>query len=210
MNRRDALCQLGALALLAGSAGLAPAQEKRFIELTPPVQTDAKDKIEVIEFFYYGCPHCREFDPMLQEWLKKLPSDAVFTRVPAIWSERDTRRLGEARLYYTILDSKLLDVLHKKAFIAIQNERLNPGSEDEVLAWAEKQGVDAKAFMSVYKSFGVQTQVRRALQLTRAYKIEGVPTLAVGGRFVTSASLTGGHQAVLDELSSLIARARRN
>lgn len=209
MNRRDALRQLAALALLAGSAGLSPAQENRFYVLSPPVPTDAEGKIEVLEFFYYSCPHCRDFDPLLREWLKKLPSDVAFTRVPVSWGARDARRQSEARLYYAILAGKQLDTLHEKAFIAIQDERLNPGNEDAVREWAGKQRVDVKAFMSAYNSFGVQTQVRRAGQLARAYKIEGVPTVAVGGRFVTSATLTGSHQAALEETNRLIERVRR-
>ena len=209
MNRRDALRQLGALVLLAGSAGLAPAREDRFYVLEPPVPTDTEGKIEVLEFFYYGCPHCRDFDPLLREWLKKLPADVAFTRVPVSWGARDLRHQNEARLYYAILATRQLDTLHEKAFVAIQDERLNPGNEDAVREWAEKQRVDVKTFMGAYHSFGVQTQVRRAGQLTRAYKIESVPTVAVGGRFVTLASLTGGHRGTLEETDRRIERVRR-
>ncbi|MDR1062349.1 MAG: thiol:disulfide interchange protein DsbA/DsbL [Azoarcus sp.] len=210
MNRRDVLRQLGALALCAGAAGFALAQERnRFITLSPPVQTGVEGKIEVVEFFYYGCPHCRDFDPLLQEWLKNLPADVVFTRVPVSWGDRDARRQGEARLYYALQSVKRVGDLHEKVFAAIQDARMNPVNEDEVREWAGDQGLDAKAFMSAYKSFGVQTQVRRAMQLAKAYKIEGVPTLAVDGRFVTSASQTGSHQAALAEVDRLIGIARR-
>ncbi|MDR0702245.1 MAG: thiol:disulfide interchange protein DsbA/DsbL [Azoarcus sp.] len=210
MNRRDALQRLGALALFAGSPGLALAQGKnRFITLNPPVQTDVEDKIEVIEFFYYGCPHCREFDPLIQEWLKNLPADVVFTRVPVSWSNRDTRRQGEARLYYALQSVNRVDDLHEKVFTAIQDARMNPVNEDEVRGWAKKQGLDIKAFMDAYKSFGVQTRVQRAMQLAKSYKIDAVPTLAVGGRFVTSASQAGGHRGALAEVDRLIGLARR-
>jgi thiol:disulfide interchange protein DsbA len=210
MNRRDALRQLGALALLAGSTGLALAQrEKHFTTLSPPVQTDVEGKIEVVEFFYYSCPHCREFDPMLQKWLKNLPADAAFTRVPVSWGERDVRRQGEARLYYALQSLRRVDDLHEKVFAAIQDARMNPSDEDEVREWAGKQGLDARAFVSACKSFGVQAQVRRAMQLAKAYKIDGVPTLAVGGRFVTSASQAGSHQAALAEVDRLIGLARQ-
>ncbi|MDR2091722.1 MAG: thiol:disulfide interchange protein DsbA/DsbL [Azoarcus sp.] len=210
MNRRNVLRRLGALALFAGSAGFALAQGKnRFITLNPPVQTDVEGKIEVIEFFYYSCPHCREFDPILQEWLKNLPTDAVFTRVPVSWSNRDTRRQAEARLYYALQSVDRVGDLHEKVFTAIHDARMNPASEDEVREWAGKQGLDAKAFVDAYKSFGVQTRVQRAMQLARAYKIEAVPTLAVGGRFVTSASQAGGHRGALAEVDRLIGLARR-
>ncbi|MDR1661761.1 MAG: thiol:disulfide interchange protein DsbA/DsbL [Azoarcus sp.] len=210
MNRRDALRQLGALALFAGSASFASAQGKaRFITLNPPVRTDVEGKIEIIEFFYYSCPHCREFDPLLQGWLKKLPADVAFNRAPVSWGERDFRRQGEARLYYALQSVKRVNDLHEKVFAAIQDARLNPTNEDEVREWAGKQKLDAEAFVDAYKSFGVQTQARRAMQLAQAYKIEGVPTLAVGGRFVTSASLTGSHKAALEEVDRLIDLARR-
>ncbi|MDR1229500.1 MAG: thiol:disulfide interchange protein DsbA/DsbL [Azoarcus sp.] len=210
MNRRDVLRQLGALALFAGAAGFALAQERnRFTTLSPPVQTGVEGRIEVVEFFYYGCPHCRDFDPLLQEWLKNLPADVVFIRVPVSWGDRDARRQGEARLYYALQSVKRVGDLHEKVFAAIQDARMNPVNEDEVREWAGDQGLDAKAFMSAYKSFGVQTQVRRAMQLAKAYKIEGVPTLAVDGRFVTSASQTGSHQAALAEVDRLIGIARR-
>ncbi|MDR1423053.1 MAG: thiol:disulfide interchange protein DsbA/DsbL [Azoarcus sp.] len=212
MNRRDALQRLGALGLLAAPAGLALAQQTgkgRYLVLDPPVASDTPGKIEVVEFFYYGCPHCREFDPTLREWLKKLPADVVFNRVPATWGGSNSRRVGEARLYYALLALKLVDRLHEKVFVAIQDERLDPRDSDEVGEWASKQGVDAKAFVGAFKSFGVETQVRRAGQLDTMYKIDGVPTMAVGGRYVTSASLLGGsHQETLKEVDLLIAKVR--
>lgn len=212
MNRRDALQRLGALGLLVAPAGLALAQagKNRYIVLEPPVASSTPGKIEVIEFFYYACPHCREFDPILREWLKKLPADVVFSRVPTTWGGSNSRRIGEARLYYTLLALKLVDRLHEKMFVAIQDERLDPRDSGEVGEWVEKQGVDAKAFIDVFKSFGVETQVRRTGQLDAMYKIDGVPTMAVGGRYVTSAALLGGsHHETLKEVDLLIAKVRR-
>lgn len=207
MNRRTALQQLGALALLAGPAGTVFAQSgAKFQILEPAVSTSAAGKIEVLEFFHYGCPHCRDFDPLIEQWKKNLPADVVFTRVPAIWGNAQLR--GLAQLHYAIEASGNGDALHGAVFGAVQSEKLPLFSEDGVRDWVGKRGVDAKAFMDVYKSFAVQSMVQRADQLARSYKIQGVPTMAVAGRYITSASMTGSHPAALKMVDELIVRAR--
>jgi thiol:disulfide interchange protein DsbA len=208
MNRRDVLQQLGVLALFASPASFALAQGKeRFVTLKTAVPSDAPDnKIEVIEFFHYGCNHCRNFDPLLAQWLKKLPDDVVFKRVPAIWGQSALRSL--ALLHYTLGAIKQLDKLHEKIFPAVQDERLNFSDEDVLRSWVQKQGIDVGTFISAYKSFGVQAQVSRADQLAKAYKVDGVPMMAVAGRFTVSAGATGGHAGMLDEVNSLIKRVR--
>jgi thiol:disulfide interchange protein DsbA len=210
MNRRDALQQLGVLALFASPASLALAQQEkaRFTLMKPVVPSDVEGKkIEVIEFFHYGCNHCRNFDPLLAQWLKKLPDDVAFKRIPAIWGQAALRSL--ALLHYTLSAVKQIDRLHEKIFAAVQDDRVDFSKEDALRAWVEKQGVDVKTFMSAYRSFGVQAQVNRADQLARAYKIDGVPMMAVAGRFTTSAGQTGGHAGMLTEVDSLIGRVRR-
>lgn len=208
MNRRIALKQLAALAVLAGPAGHALAQNASgpYKSLNPLVPTDSKDKIEVIEFFHYGCPHCRAFDPLLEPWIKRLPADVAFVRVPAIWNNDQLAKL--AQLYYAIEASGKIDQLHGKVFAAVQDDKVPLMSQDGVREWVAKQGVDAKAFMDAYKSFGVQSQVKRADQVARAYGINGVPTMAVDGRYLTSASMTGSHEATLKMVDELIGRAR--
>jgi thiol:disulfide interchange protein DsbA len=207
MNRRTALQQLGAIALLAGPAGTVLAQgSARFQTLDPAVATSSPGKVEVLEFFHYGCPHCRDFDPLLEQWKKNLPADVVFVRVPAIWGNAQLR--GLAQLYYAIEASGQVDALHGAVFGAVQSDKLPLFSEDGVRDWVSKRGVDAKAFMDVYKSFGVQSMVQRADQVARSYKIQGVPTMAVGGRYLTSASMTGSHPAALKMVDELIVRAR--
>jgi len=206
MNRRDVLRQIGALGVLASPAGFVFAQSgAAFRPLNPPVPTDVAGKIEVIEFFYYGCPHCREFDPLVREWAKKLPADVVFNRVPATWGGSDRYRVAEARMYYTLLATKNLERLHEKVFVAVQDQRVNLRDAEEVREWAAKQGVDAKAFIDAFKSFGVETQVRRAGQLDKAYKIDSVPTMAVAGRYVTVA---GDHKETLETVNKLIVKVR--
>ncbi|MDR2031734.1 MAG: thiol:disulfide interchange protein DsbA/DsbL [Azoarcus sp.] len=212
MNRRDVLRQLGALALLTVPASSALAQKgDRFQTLDPAVPTDVEGKIEVIEFFHYACPHCREFDPIVTPWAKALPADVAFSQAPVIWGSPPLR--GLAQMYYAINAAKLTDALHAKMFAVAQAPRpgqVNFTDENTVRDWIGKQNVDAKAFMDAYKSFGVQAQVRRAERLDKSYKVDGVPTMAVGGRFVTSASQTGGHRALLKEVDGLIERIRRH
>lgn len=213
IRRREALQRLGALALLAnfGAPALvrahdpAQAQGALFLTLNPPVRTEAEGKIEVLEFFHYGCPHCRDFEPMIDAWVKKLPDDVAFTRIPTIWS---APLEALATLYYALAVRKRLD-LNASVFAAVQDQRLPLDKPEVVREWARENKLDVDAFMSAYNSFGVKAQAQRAKQLARAYKIDGVPTMAVAGRFVTSATLTGSHEATLKQVDSLIAQVRK-
>lgn len=206
MNRRDVLRQFGALTLLAGTSCFALGQKKEtFRTLEPAVPTNVNGKIEVLEFFHYGCPHCRDFEPLVTRWVKKLSADVAFSRVPAVWG----KPLEElAKLYYTLVLTKQLERLNTEVFAAIQDQQIPLNTEEALRIWGKEKGLDVPSFMDAYNSFGVQAQVQRAKQLGRSYKIDGVPTMAVAGRFVTSASLAGSHEAALREVDSLIARVR--
>ncbi len=207
MNRRDALKQLAALATLASPVAGAWAAEETFQVLNPPQATDDPSKIEVVEFFHYGCPHCRNFDPLLESWLKKLPQDVAFRRIPAIWNNQQLA--GLARLYYAAEVSGDLHALHGKVFAAVQDEKRPLHTEAGVSEWIQGKVVDPKKFMDAYKSFGVNSMLQRADQRARDMKIQGVPTLAIDGKFLTSASMAGSHEAALKKADELIARARR-
>jgi len=209
MNRRKALQQLGALALLAGSAGLALGQaeeEGGFRVLKSAVPTNSAGKIEVLEFFHYACPHCRDFEPLIEEWAKRLPKDVALAQVPMIWG----KPLEElARLHYALSVMKRLD-LHGKIFTDLQDRKLPLDKPEGVREWAEANRLNVTAFMDVYNSFGVNTQVQRARQLAGLYGIDSVPTIAVGGRFLTSPSMAGNsHEAALRIADSLIERIRK-
>lgn len=207
MNRRDALKQLAALAALASPVAGAWAAEETFQVLNPPQATDDPSKIEVVEFFHYGCPHCRNFDPLLESWLKKLPPDVTFRRIPAIWNNQQLA--GLARLYYAAEVSGDLHALHGKVFAAVQDEKRPLHTEAGVSEWIQGKVADPKKFMDAYKSFGVNSMLQRADQRARDMKIQGVPTLAIDGKFLTSASMAGSHEAALKKADELIARARR-
>lgn len=205
MNRRDAL-KLAALALTLPSASVAWAKDA-FTVLNPPQKSDDPSKIEIIEFFHYGCPHCRDFDPLVAVWKKKLPADVAFRHVPAIWNNAQLG--GLARLYYAAEASGTLDALHAGIFGAVQDDKRPLFTEEQVREWIDGKVADPVKFIETYKSFGVNSMVQRADQLARAMKIQGVPTVVVDGKYVTSASLTGSHEDTLKVTDELIARVRK-
>ena len=206
IDRRRFLQALGLFAL-AGVGSAARAQEgKTFVELSPAQPTLA-GKIEVIEFFHYGCPHCRHLDPLVEGWKKTLGGDVAFHRSPVIWGQGALA--GLARLYFSLEATGQLEALHPKIFAAVQDERRLVYDRDGARAWVQENGGDGKAVYDAWTSFGVETRVKESDARARAYKLDGVPTLAVGGRYLTSASLTGSHEAALKEVDRLIAQLRR-
>lgn len=205
MNRRRMLQHSAALLALGATPSLLLAAEP-FQTLAKPVPQETPGKIEVLEFFHYGCPHCRNFYPLVQEWKKTLPADVAFRAVPAIWGNEQLRAL--ARLYYTAERLDVLDKIEEPVFVAIQDERRELSDETSVKAWVGSTGVDVEAFMETYNSFAIPNLVQRADQLARAYRIQGVPTLAIGGRYLTSASMAGSHVAALQMADQLIEKAR--
>ena len=205
MNRRLMLKSAAAFAALSATPSVLLASET-FQTLPTPVPQDGSGKIEVLEFFHYGCPHCRNFHPLLQEWKKSLPDDVRFTAVPAIWGRDQLRAL--ARLHYAADRAGVLDKVESAIYVAIQDDKRPLFTEAEVRAWIGSTGVDAEAFMDTYNSFAIQGLVQRADQLGRTYRIQGVPTMAVGGRYLTSASMTGGHAETLKVVDQLVERVR--
>ena len=206
MDRRHAIKQLAALAGLSAIGGYAFAQREAFNTLDPVQPTEDQSRIEVLEFFHYGCPHCRDFDPLIEAWLVTLPKDVYFKRVPAIWGNPQLREL--ARLYYTAEATGDLHKIHGAVFTAFQTEKRPINTEAGVREWIATQGVNVDKFMATYKSFGIQSQLSRAEQLAKNFRIQGVPAMAVNGRFTTSASLTGSHPNTLKVVDQLIAQSR--
>ena len=172
------------LAASALAALPAAAQPKfSYSELKPALPVEAEGKIEVLEFFWYGCIHCYNLEPTVEKWEKTLPKDVQFRRVPAVFNDRWAL---DASIFYTFEAMGLLDKLHKPLFDAIHKDRLRTDVQKDFVAWLEKQGVDTKKFTDTMKSFGVQSKMRRAAQMTAAYKISGTPQLAVHGRYTVS------------------------
>ncbi len=201
------------LAFAAGAAALLPsaalAQQPRegaqYERLAAPQTTDSPGKIEVTEFFWYSCPHCYSLEPTLETWIKNQPKDVVVRRVPVRFN---AGMEPQQRLYYTLEALGKLDQLHRMVFTAIHEQRQPLNTADRILDWAVKQGIDKKQFSDAYKSFGVQSKVQRAAKLAEAYKINGVPTLTINGRYVTSPSQAGSNGAALQVADFLIAKSR--
>jgi thiol:disulfide interchange protein DsbA len=215
MNRREftvaAGATLGAAAL--GLPGLALAQfkpedGKQYHSLDKRVPADAPaGKIEVIEFFWYSCPHCNAFEPRLAAWTKKLPPDVYFHRIPVAF--RDDF-VPQQRLYYTLETMGKVDELHAKVFDEIHNKRQPTNNEAAIVAFAEKNGLDAAKFKEIYNSFSVQAKARRAKQLQDLYEVQGVPSLGVAGRYITDGDMAGSMDRALQVVDYLVAEARKS
>lgn len=175
--------------------------------LNPPQPTLDGSRVEVIEFFWYGCPHCYSLEPVIARWLEKKPKDVVFKRVPAIFSESWGR---SATMFYALEAMGLLDQLHSRIFDAIHKDKILLDHLKTRDDWLVRQGVDIAKYREVEKSFTVAGKVARAKQLTQDYKLESVPTIAVGGKYVTSAEQAGGAGAVFTVVDKLVQLSRKN
>lgn len=215
MNRRDfsagAACLLATAAL--GLPGMAfalarkPEDGGEYLTLDRRVNVEApQDKVEVIEFFWYSCPHCNAFEPRLEAWIKRLPADVVIRRVPVAF--RDDF-VPQQRLFYTLEAMGKLDELHAKVFHTIHAKREPINKEDQILEWAGKQGLDKAKFKELYNSFSVSSKARRATQLQDAFKVQGVPAIGIAGRYYTDATLAGNMERALQVTDYLIAEARK-
>jgi protein dithiol oxidoreductase (disulfide-forming) len=204
MNRaRRTLVVALSLTPLALASGRVYAQANgAFTELKPPLHVESEGKIEVLEFFWYGCIHCYNLEPKLDAWLKTLPKDVQFRRVPAVLSDRWGH---DATIFYAFEALGLLDKLHRPFFEAIHVNRLRTDNAASLNGWLEKQGLDPKKVNEVARSFGVQSKVKRAIRLTSDYRIEGTPAMAVHGRYTVPAS-----DAMLDTVNQLVAAVRKN
>jgi thiol:disulfide interchange protein DsbA len=210
ITRRDFSLTAAAAALLPGTTAwaqaAAPVEGRDFVRLNTPVPVPAGGKIDVIEFFSYGCPHCYTFEPMLEQWVKRLPADVAFRRVPATFNAPFE---GYAKLFYALEATDQLGALHNRVFAAIHVQRQRLDKEADLAAFVSANGGDGAKFVDAYKSFGVATKVRQAKQAFDAYKIDGVPTIGIHGRWFTSASLTGSAERALAVADLLIQRARK-
>ena len=185
-----------------------PVEGTHFVRLSQPLPTIAEaGKIEVIEFFWYGCPHCNAFEPTLDAWARKLPRDVVFRRVPVAFREESF--VAHQRIFYTLEAMGQLDAMHRKVFYALHNDRVHLDKLPEIAAFMAKSGVDGAKFQEVFNSFTVQTKARQAKQLSEAYKIDGVPALGIQGRYYTSIALAGSADKALEVTDYLIQRARK-
>ncbi|WP_144006678.1 thiol:disulfide interchange protein DsbA/DsbL [Pelomonas sp. KK5] len=185
-------------ALVAPGAAIAqggPVEGRQYQRMGQPLPTPP-GKIEVIEFFWYGCPHCFVFDPTLEAWVKQLPADVAFRRVHVGFNAMV--KLHQ-RLFFALEALGVEAQVHAGIFNAFHVQRLSLTDEASITAMVTKLGVDPVKFKAAFNSFGVQTKAQAATKLSEDYRIDGVPTLAIGGRFVTSPSMAGTGISGLNE-----------
>ncbi len=216
MKRRDfslaaiSAATVAGLPLVAqaqGPAAAKPVEGKDYLSLDKRVPTDVgAGKIEVIEFFWYSCPHCHAFEPQFAAWVKAAPKDVVVQRVPVRF--RDDFE-AQQRAYYVFESDNMVDAMHGKLFHAIHTERQQLNNAQALAAWANKNGLPEKKFMDTFNSFGVATKARRATQLQDAFKVQGVPALGIAGRFYTDGGLAQYMDRALQVADYLIGEVRR-
>jgi thiol:disulfide interchange protein DsbA len=209
-----AAASFGLIAMTATASPANPVAGTDYQIIQPAQPTDSGKKVEVTEFFWYSCPHCHAFESSLNEWVKKQGDTIAFKRVPIAFRESF---IPQQKLYYTLEAMGKVEELHKKVFDAIHVNRLPLDTDTAIADFVAKQGVDKQKFLNVYNSFGITAKASRAMQLQNAYKINGVPTIAIGGRYLTSPSIVAaglGRQseealqaAALEVMSRLVVKA---
>ncbi len=201
------------LALTASSNGFAQGPSMGvtegidYLSLDKRVPTEsAKGKIEVIEFFWYSCPHCNAFEPRFDAWMKNASKDLEIKRVPVKF--RDDFE-PQQRMYYVLEALGKVESHHALVFRAIHTERLNLSGAESLANWADKNGISKAKFMELYNSFAVVTKAKRAAQLQDAFKVQGVPALGINGRFYTDGSLAGSMEKALQVTEYLLSEIRK-
>ena len=197
-----------ALALAASLLTLAFASwaQQPYQVLTPAQPTEGGGKVEVIEFFWYGCPHCYSLEPEVNAWVKRAPKDVVFKRIPAVpnqnWAE-------SAQIYYTLEAMGVLEQYHQKVFDAFHKDNKNLANKRIREEWLGQNGIDVKRYNEVEKSFSVASKMQRARQLTQNYKVDGVPRIYVNGKYYTAAEFAGGNNRIFAVVDQLVEMARK-
>jgi protein dithiol oxidoreductase (disulfide-forming) len=163
-------------------------------------------KIEVVEFFWYSCPHCNAFEPKLEAWVKNLPKDVVVRRVPVGFRDEF---IPQQRLFYSLEAMGKLTEMHAKVFYAVHVEKQALNTQATIGAWIEKQGLDKTKFDALYNSFSISTKARKATQLQDEFKVDGVPALGIAGRFYTSGSVAQTMDRALAVTDFLIDQVRK-
>lgn len=193
--------------LFAVTACAEPQSGFEYLQTQQVISTDNPAKVEVVELFWYGCPHCYHLEPKLNLWVKNLPKDVVFKRLPGI-ARPDWAAGGKA--FYALEALGLLEKLHGPLFEAIHKQKsVNPASDAALIDWITKQsGLDQKKVQDAYNSFSVNTKVSRAMQVFRASGATGVPALIIDGKYLTSSTIAGGNDQALKVADYLIGQAR--
>jgi len=193
------------LLAVSGASAQDLQEGKHYFRIKNAVPVESGKKIEVLEFFSYGCPHCADLEPVMQSWAKSLPADVQFRRVPVLFQER---WIGLAKIFFT-LDALGEDArLSPEVFAAIHQKGMNLSNEKAFFDWAASKGLDRKKVEDMYASFAIAGKVNRAKQQAQVYNIQSVPTIIVDGKFVTASDKVGSHGAMPSAINALVTKAR--
>ena len=216
MNRREFSLQLAGVAGAAALASLlpglalaspsAPVEGTDYDRLKTPLNLPRTGRIEVIEFFWYGCPHCNHFEPTIEPWIARLPAtDVHFRRVHV---QFNALQAIHQRIYYTWEMMGLVEQMHAKTFERFHVQKKSIDSLEDMLVFAKENGLDTAKVESAWRSFGMDVKCKEANRLEDAYGIEYMPEMAVGGRFIAIAQPAAGHASVLATTEWLVDRVR--
>ena len=200
-----ALVTVSLFGMTAQAADVPLEAGKTYVELTNPVPVSVPGKIEVVELFWYGCPHCYAFEPTINPWVEKLPKDVNFKRIPAMFGGPWD---AHGQLFLTLEAMGVEHKVHNAVFNAIQKEGKRLTKPDEMADFVATQGVDKDKFLATFNSFAIQGQIKQAKELAQKYGVQGVPTMIVNGKYRFDLGTTGGPEATLNVADQLIAKER--
>lgn len=208
-GRRTALRLLAALPLAVASARAQEAGQRARLNVTyreiPPQPVPAGNVIEVVEFFWYGCPYCFQFHPYFEAWVQRQSADVMVRRVPAVFRQS---WVPHARMYYTLEGLGVLGRLHDEVYKSYHVEQAPLNTADAIADWAANHGIDRERWLTLYRSDEVSSRVMDAQDQLRRYAVSGTPSVVVGGRYLTSSGMTPGVAAMIPVLDDLVALAR--
>jgi len=188
-----------------GAQAIADESKAPYVELTNPVPVAVPGKIEVVELFWYGCPHCYAFEPVINPWVEKLPSDVNFVRIPAMFGGPWD---AHGQMFLTLESMGVEHKVHAAVFNAIQNEKKRLTNPEEMAEFLATQGVDKDKFLATFNSFAIKGQIVKAKDLAKKYEITGVPTMIVNGKYRFDIGSAGGADEALQLADKLIAKER--
>ena len=205
-NRVRRWLMVAALAVVSATSAVAQTQERDYSLIEPAMPTEAPNKIEILEFFSYGCPHCADLHPVFKTWIAKKPADIELRRVPVTFGNPYYTIL--AKLYYTLEAIGELKRLDDAVFVALHQKGLKLVDDKSILDWVGLQGVDQRKFSEAYNSFGVVSKVKRGDQLAQTAKIRGVPAVIVDGRYLMLSDNIRSHADLLANTDKVIEKVR--
>lgn len=176
-----------------------------YVTISPPQPTQTGNKIEVVEIFWYGCPHCYDFEPYIEKWLETKPGDVEFRRMPGIFRKS---WIPHAKAFYTAEKMGVMDKIHHPLFEALHKYRKKVYDDDAIEEFFEDQGIDSSDFSKIYESEEVDTKVKQAFIMGQRYKITGTPAVVVNGKYMVSGSTAGSFSNVLKIIDQLVAKER--